>query len=235
LLLGAVLALAPAFASAFAAAPAETPTAGTVLHLSAQAERQVTRDRLRAVLRVEGVESSATRLQAEINRRLTAALARAKAVPEVSSATGGYAVQRESGPNQSVRWRGSATLTLTAREAGPLLDLVGALQQDGVVVGSLGYELTPEAAQAVEDELTASALTRLRERAERVASELGLAVDRIRELRLGNATGAGPQPRVFLAQAGASASASASAPVADPGEATVTVSLEADVLLAAKP
>ena len=219
-----------------AAEPERPPETGTVLHLAEQAERQVPRDRLHAVLRVEVVESDAAKLQAEINRRMTAALARAKGVAEVSVATGGYSLQQEQLPNQPRRWRGVASLSLTARDPAPLLDLVGALQQEGLVVSSLAYELTPEAARQVEDELTATAVARLKERAEHVAASLGLAVERFRDLRLGNA-GIPPQPRVY-AMAGAMASASANAippPVAEPGEATVSISVDADVVLKPKP
>jgi uncharacterized protein len=227
-----LLCLAPALA---AAQPEPPPQSGTVLHLSEQAARQVVRDRLRAVLRVEAVDSDATRLQAEINRRMAAALNRAKSVADVTAATGGYSVQQEQPQNQKSRWRGTASLSLTAREPAPLLSLAGGLQQDGLIVTSLGYELSPEAARSVEDELTATAIARLRQRAERVAAELGLAVERMRELRLGNATGVAPIPRAFAAaETGGAVASSTPLPVAEPGETTVTVAVNADILLMPK-
>jgi len=209
---------------------AEAPAdGGTVLHLREEAQRPVARDQLRAVLRVEGSDSDAARLQAEIDRRLAAAVARAKSVAGVSLFTAGYAVYEQHAKDQPPQWHGSAGLTLTAQDSAPLLALLGELQQSGLLMSALAYELTPEAARRVEDELTAEALDRLRQRAERVAGDLGLAVLRLRDLRVGNAAGTQPVPRLFAAAAGA-----APAPVAEPGEATVTVSVDAEVELGPK-
>jgi len=209
---------------------AEAPGNGaTLLHLSEQAERPVARDQLRAVLRVEGGDSDAARLQAAIDRRMAEAVARAKDVAGVSLFTSGYAVYEQQPKDQPRQWHGSAGLTLTARDPAPLLTLLGELQQSGLLLSSLGYELTPAAARKAQDELTAEALSRLRQRAERVAADLGLAVLRLHDLRVGNATGAQPAPRVFAAVAGG-----APAPVAEPGEATVTVSVEAEFDLGPK-
>ena len=219
---------------ALPARAAEPPAAdGTVLHLSEQAERPMARDQLRAVLRVEGTDSDAARLQAEINRRMAAAVAQAKAVAGITVETGGYYVYQTQAQGQPTgQWRGSAALTLTAHDAPALLKLAGELQQSGLTMSMLAYELTPEAARKAQDDLTAEALARLRQRAERVAGDLGLAVLRLRDLRVGNVGGLQPVPHLMMARAGASASAPP--PVAEPGEATVTVSVDADIELGPK-
>jgi uncharacterized protein len=225
------LAVAPALAQTLSA---PLPENATLLHLTEQAQRLVTRDQLRAELRVEAVDADAAKLQAEINRRMAAALARAKSVAGVTIETGGYSVYpQQSGPPipRNPQWHGSTTLSLTAHDPVPLLALVGGLQQDGLVVSALAYELTPAAAKTVEGELTDEALTRLKERAERVAALLGLAVARLRDLRVGNAGGTQPLPR-FRAEAALSSSPP---PVAEPGQASVTVSVDADVVLMPRP
>jgi uncharacterized protein len=216
-----------------AAADAPATEGVTVLHLSAEADRMVPRDRLRAVLRVEGADADPARLQAEINRRMAAAVARAKTVSGVTLATSGYSVFEEMVKDQPLRWHGAAGLTLTAQDAAPLLALVGELQQSGLALSALDYELSPEATRKAEDALTAEALTRLRERASRVADSLGLTVLRIRDLRLGNAAATPPQPRPFM-MARASSSSAAPPPVAEPGDATVSLSVDADVELGKK-
>lgn len=209
---------------------AEAPTGtGTLLHLSERAERPVARDQLRAVLRVEGGDRDAAHLQAEINRRMAEAAARAKAVAGINLFTTGYAVYEQQAKDQPRQWHGSAGLTLTARDPAPLLALLGELQQSGLVMSALSYELTPEAAHKAEDELTAEALGRLRQRAERIAATLDLAVIRLRDVQVGNAAGTPPAPRVFSTVA-----AGAAAPVAEPGEAAVAVSVEAEVELGPK-
>jgi uncharacterized protein len=229
LLAALVVTLLPVFASAQTPSP-PFPDNATLLHLTEQAQRLVTRDRLRLVLRVEAVDADAATLQAEVNRRMTAAVARAKSVAAVMVETGGYSVYQQSAKLSSPQWHGTATLSLTARDPAPLLTLAGGLQQDGLLISTMAYELTPEAARAVESELTDEALTRLKQRAERMATALGLAVERIRDLRIGNAGGVQPVPRMFAENG--SPSSSYAAPVAEPGQATVTVSVDADVVLA---
>jgi predicted secreted protein len=215
-----------------AAAEAPAPAGVTVLHLSAEADRMVPRDRLRAVLSVEGADADPARLQADINRRMAEAVARAKTVSGVTLATSGYSVFEEMAKGEPPRWHGAAGLTLTTRDAAPLLALVGELQQSGLVLSALNYELSPEAARKAEDALTAEALAHLRERASRVAESLDLTVLRIRDLRLGNAAGTAPQPRVFMLNQ--AVSAAAPPPVAEPGDASVSLSVDADVELGKK-
>jgi predicted secreted protein len=215
-----------------AAADAPVPEAVTVLHLSAEAERMVPRDRLRAELRVDGADADPARLQADINRRMAEAVARAKTAAGVSLATSGYSVFEEMAKDQPPRWHGTAGLTLTAQDAAPLLALVGELQQSGLALSALNYELSPEAARKVEDALTAEALSHLRARAARVAESLGLTVLRIRDLHLGNAAGTAPPPRPFMMAR--AVSSAAPPPVAEPGDATVSLSVDADVELGRK-
>jgi predicted secreted protein len=220
-----------AWAQAAGAAPSDSNA--TVLHLVERGERMVKRDRLAAELRVEACDADPARLQAEINRRMATALASAKAIAAITVTTGGYHVYPlaadGAGANANPRWQGTQSLLLQSRDAAALLNLLGTLQQQGLLLSSLTYELTPEAARAVEDELTKEALVRLRQRAERVADDLGMTVARIRDLQIGNAEGAQPTPRAFLASRSRDA---APAPVAEAGDATVSVSVSGEVLLA---
>jgi uncharacterized protein len=233
----ATLIIAFAAPPALAQAPAAPlPENATLLHLSEPAQRLVPRDQLRAVLRVEAVDADAAKLQAEIDRRLAAALAKAKSVTTLRLETGGYSVYPESGPSivskaRSDQWRGSASLSLIGLDPAPLLAVVGELQKAGLVLSSLAYELTPAAARAVEGELTDEALSRLQERAQKIAATLGMSVERLRDLHVGNAIGTQPGPRLF---ADKMVTASAPPPVAEPGEATVTVSVDADIVLMPK-
>jgi uncharacterized protein len=216
-------------------AGAQTPPAApdhnaTVLRLSETAERTLKRDRLRFDLRVEASGTDPAKLQGDINRRMAAAIERAKANPAVRVETGGYMLYEERPQTGPARWRGSQSLALVGREFGPLLQLAGELQGDGLVASGLSFALARETAKAAEDELTEEALKRLRERAERVAAGLGLGVQRLRDLRVGNVD-SGRMPIPMMAQGMAAAKAAPPA-VAEAGEATVQVTVEAEVLLA---
>ena len=105
-----------------------------------------------------------------------------------------------------------------------LLKLAGALQSDGLSTSALTYEISPETVRGAEQDLTAEALVGLDDRATSIAEQMHLTVLRYRDLRVGNAeTGGRPMPR-FAAMAVA-------APVAEPGEATIRVTVEAELLL----
>jgi predicted secreted protein len=225
-----VVAAAPLRAETPAGVPAgEHDAAATVLHLTETAERTLKRDRLRFDLRAEATGADPARVQAEINKRMAAALERAKGVPAVRVETGGYTVYEDRAPNGPPRWRGSQSLALIGRDFAPLLQLAGELQGDGLVASGTSFSLARETARGAEDELTEEALRRLRERADRVASAMGLSVLRLRDIRVGNADTGRPPPMPMRAMA---AAASAQPPVAEAGEATVQVSVDAEVLLA---
>jgi predicted secreted protein len=221
----AFLAIAVAlFASAHALAQ-DADQRLTVLHLSQTAERSVIRDLLRIELRVEETGADARSVQAAINRRMAAALDRARQVQGVRVETGSYNVGEERPQNGPPHWRGSQSVILTGKDADSMLKLAGALQSDGLSTSSLTYDISPETVRGAEQDLTDEALAALDHRAASIADRMHLTVVRFRDVRVGNAeTGGRPVPR-FAAMAMA-------APVAEPGEATVRVTIEAELLLA---
>jgi uncharacterized protein len=212
------------FASASALAQ-DADQRTTVLHLSQSAERNVARDLLRIELRVEETGADARTVQSAINRRMAAALDRTRQVLGVRVETGSYNVGEERPQNGPTRWRGSQSMTLTGKDADSMLNLAGALQSDGLSISSLAYQVSPETVRGAEEDLTAEALAALERRAASIADRMHLAVLRYRDLRVGNAeTGNQPVPRF-----GTMAMA---APVAEPGEAVIRVTIEAELLLA---
>jgi predicted secreted protein len=213
-------------------ADAAEPDAGlTVLHLTQTAERAIHRDRLRAQLRVEAIGSDARRVQADINRAMTTALEHAKAVAGIKVETSGYSVYEERQTNAPSRWHGSQGLTLVGSDVAAVLALAGDLQGQGLAMSGLGFELAPETARAAEDDLTSEALTRLRQRSERIAGDLQLTVVRLRDVRIGNVGGDRPPMPLMRSAAMGAMAAAAPPPAAEAGDATVQVSVDADILL----
>jgi uncharacterized protein len=199
----------------------------TVLHLSQTAERSVLRDLLRIDLRVEEAGADPLAIQTAINRRMAAALDRAHQVQGVRVETGPYGVGEERPQTGPSRWRGSQSLILRGKAADAALKLAGALQSDGLLMSSMAYEASPETVRGAEEDLTAEALAALDRRAGSIADRMHLTVLRYRDLHVGNAETEGrPVPRF-------AASAMAAAPVAEPGEATIRVTIEAELLLGA--
>lgn len=224
-----VLAGAGVAQSSRAAEPADATM--TVLHLTQTAERAIPRDRLRAQLRVEATGSDAKRVQADINKAMNAALDHAKSVAGIKVETSGYSVYEEHQTDTTSRWHGSQGMTLVGSDFAAVLALSGDLQGQGLAMSGLSFELAPETARAAEDALTSEALTQLHQRSERIAADLQLKLVRLRDIRVGNV--AGDQPPVIRMRAVAmSASASpAPPPAAEAGDATVQVTVDADILL----
>src|SRR5690606_2680445 len=109
----------------------------TRLRLVETAQRTVRQDRLRAMLRAEVSGPDARRVQAEINRRMAAALERAKAEPSVRVETGTYSLYEERPPNAGTTWRGQQSLALIGTEFSDVLALAGELQQTGLVFSGM--------------------------------------------------------------------------------------------------
>jgi predicted secreted protein len=223
--LAVVLCLLLASAAAMADEPAQTKLA-----LSATATREVEQDTLVGVVAAHAEAATASAAQAAVNSAMTAAIEKARAVKSVRAASGGYRVYQEyDKEGQPRRWIAEQDLRLTGREAAPLLELVGALQADGLHVNGLTYELSAEARRAVEDELTIEAIQTLRSRAERVATSMAMRVQAIEMLRVGEAPGEPPVRPMF--RASVAEAAPSPPPVALPDLETVSASVSAQLIL----
>jgi predicted secreted protein len=234
--------LVPLFATLLFATPACAQThsmmehhpeeAGTRVRLVETAQRTVRQDRLRAILRAEVTGPDARRVQAEINRRMTAAVERAKAAPTIKVETGSYSLYEERPPNGNTTWRGQQSLALIGTEFNDVLQLAGELQQAGLVFSGMQFELRPETARAYEDELTAEALKRLRERADKIATGMDMKVIGIREISVGNVLGDTPRPPVRMRME--AMAAPAAPPVAEAGDQIIQISVQAEIAVGPK-
>ncbi len=200
----------------------------TMLQLSESAEIAVKQDELHAVLVAEARGGSPAAVQAAVNRAMSAALDKARAAPSVAAETGGYSVWRSYGASlpASQAWQGSQTLALTARDPAPLLELVGALQAQGLAVRGLAFRVSPELLRRAREQASEQAVRGLQARAERIAGLLGLAFERFASVTLeaepgpampmaavaamqGGAGGAPPVAEAALVRVGARVSAEA--------------------------
>jgi len=232
-----LLAIVPALAllaSPALAADTSAPPSVTVVHLTEKADRMMARDHLRAGLAVEVSGPAAAQVQAEINRRMEAAIAKAKSVSTVTVASGGYSVYPERSLGKPTVWHGQQTLNLQSDAAADLLQLVGDLQQQGLSTQGLTFEVKDETLRQAEDGLTADALAQLRARADKVAADLGMTVQQVRDVTVGNAEGGARPPMPMFAMRAGIAAAPAPPPVAEPGDAEISVTVQAEVWLAPK-
>jgi uncharacterized protein len=223
--------LATLFASLVLVQPS---AAETVLHLAETATVMAAPDEIAAGLRAEATSMSASEGQARVNAAMQDALAQAHKVEGVGVATGGYSVWRTAPtpPDRNERWQVSQALSLTGRDGPALLSLVGALQQRGLVVNSLGWRLSQATERRVHQAATKQALTNLRARIEEAAALLDLRFDQFKEVRLDSA---GPQPMLrSMAMPAAMNAGSAAPPSIAPEDIPVNATAEADAILLAR-
>ena len=209
----------------------QPPAAVTIIHLSEHAQRETPRDQLVLLLRAEATSKSARDAQAEVNRHMTAALDEVRKVAAVHADTPSMNVFEAWENNKPTGWRASESLRLRSKDFTAALALLGKLEQQGLLVTTMSFDVSPDALKGVEDGLTAEALQRLRARADAVAADIGLAVDHLRSVQIGSAGEAGARP---LSYAIVRRRGEMPAPAAEAGAAPVEVMVSGDVWLIPK-
>jgi predicted secreted protein len=210
-------------------APLSAAWAGdTTLTLSETATVTAAPDELAAVLRAEATAPSAAEAQRLVNAAMAGALAQARQAPGVTAGTGGYSVFRDD-QAKPAQWQASQTLALRSPDGAALLTLVGALQQKGLAVADLHWQLSDPAAKRAEAEATRRAIGALRGRVEEAAGLLGLHFVRFATVRVDTPQPFRPAMRMMAMAAPAAAPAPPSAVAED---IPVTATVAADAVLA---
>jgi|688.fasta_scaffold37509_7 predicted secreted protein len=233
------LALAGALAIAAAASVAragdgglQLPPAGhTLVNLSASERTTLPQDLLTAALRIEARGAEPRKVQDDINKAMTKALALAKAVPTVKTSTGGYQVYEQRLERNVRVWQGQQTVQLESKDSAALLDLAGKLQGAGFAVSGLNWSLSPERAESVRDELLVKALGNLKTKAALVARTLGKSGYELTDVNLDGAPQPVPVYRAVRMEMAMAADGAVAAPVAEAGETEVVVGVSARALL----
>lgn len=200
--------------------------ADTILHLDDTETVMALPDELVATLRAEATAANAAAAQQIVNSAMAAALARARQVTGVTAATQGYTAWQSTQPQ---RWQASQTLTLRSHDGPALLTLVGELQQKGLAIGELSWQLSPEASRAARDQAMRDALSALRGRAEAAAGLLGLRFESFQRVSI-----AVPQPGPIMPRMMAMAAAAPTPPSAQAEDIPVSATVDADAVLAPK-
>lgn len=206
-------------------AAAAQPAAGTRLRLSEEGSVKTAPDELRAALRVEVRAATAEQAQEQLNRRMAAAVAAARAVSGTRAETGAYGTSHDTARRQFV-----AQQSLLLRGGEAVLGLVARLQADGLQLDQVAWTLSDAAARTARDAATREAIRAVQARAEAIAGEIGQRVEEMRELSVEVA----PMARPMMAARAGNFSAAASGPTAPTvtaEEVTTTARVAADFQL----
>ena len=206
-----------------------------MLNLDANEQTEVEQDTLHANLYFSAQGRDRVALQDEVNRMMAAALEILED-GDIEYSTQQYHVY----PVQVGRptradidnpvWRAQQGVMLTSQDSEALLELAAQLQGMGLTMGSLNYSLSPARYEEVSDTLMEAVLTTLRNRADATAAALGKRSAELVEVTLNASNNFFPRGMAMTTMA-ADASMEMARPVAEPGMATVMVSVSARAIL----
>lgn len=189
--------LAAAVWMALAATPAlaqNTPTTvlmapaqmQNVLTLSATATIEVSRDVMAVTFSTTKEGSDANAIQNGLKQALDAALSEARKIAkpgQVDLQAGGFSLSPRYGNKGTINgWQGSTELVVKGKDMEAIAQLVGRINT--MTVAGLGYELSRDAREKVEGEVTAEAIARFRAKASDMAQKFGHAGFTIRDVNV---------------------------------------------------
>jgi len=218
-----LLALLLAPLSASAQAP---ETLFNLVTLGAQAEREVPNDLLGAVLAAEAEGTDPAQLAGEVNRRMQAALAVAKAAAAVRFRTGTYQTFPVYERDRVARWRARQELRLESADFAAATELIGKLQASLVVTG-MTLSVSPDMRRRTENALIPEAVAAFDERARVVRDAMKAKGYRVQSLQVSG--GGAPYPVPL--QARAMAASGSPAPAVEAGTTRILITVSGTVQL----
>lgn len=209
-----------------AAGADECHEAGRRVSFRVEASREVTNDRVRAVVAVVAEGADAADLADEVNRTMAWALDRARSAEAVEARSGAYHTSPVYEDGRLRRWRASQELILESADAEAVTALVGTLQSR-LPLRSFEFSVSHARRAEVEEALVAEVLAAFRARAERVREHLGAGGHAIDQLSI--ETGA-QGPPVMRAMEMRAASAPAP-PAVEGGSSRIVVTAHGTIVL----
>lgn len=205
----------------------------TKIVLNEIATREVEQDMLAAVLAVRAESGSGRDSQALADTAMAAALEKVTSSSGITHLSrSGYRIfQKRNAKGGAGAWVAERDLKIKSREIVTLLQLVGRLQADGLILESLAYELSAEGRRATESELAAESIEALRARSQKFADGLGMRVDSIESLRVAGTRTPGQAPIQHEAPAPPPEAKSGLLPIALPDHEVVGVAVDLEVTL----
>ncbi len=219
-----------AAAHGHAAEPVAAPALPTA-DIAVDASRTAPNDQFRAQVYFEATDANPGELARKVNATIAQALQSARAYPTVKVRSAGnstFPIYAKTGRSIEA-WRMRSSLALDSKEAAPLSELLGKLQQTMAVSG-LSAAPSPETWKKVEDEAIADALAAFEARARLVAGSLHKKW-KIKHVSV-NTNGYQPRPPVMpMARAAMSVAEAAPPAPIEAGDSPVSVSVNGQIEL----
>lgn len=207
-----------------------------VLNLSATEQQDVAQDTLNASLMFSTQSRDKTAIQNEVNAAMRKALDILEGVDGIEYNTSVYQVYVFDPAQPSRRdvsnptWRAQQEVQMHSVDSAALLEVVGQLQGNGLVVTSLYYSLSAAKYEEVAGNLMLATLKKLQDRADTAAGALSMSEAKLVEVSLDGSPNFAFKERFNVSNMAMAADAIAP-PVADPGETQVSLTVSARAVL----
>jgi predicted secreted protein len=189
--------LAATLLMAAAATPALAADNGTLLELTATAQREVGNDQVDATLYVQDNQREPGPLADRLNRAVTQALAGARAYPAVQASSGSYSSWPDYDKDGKIQgWQGRAEVKLKSKDFVQCAQLVALLQKN-MLLQSVDFSVAPETRKKTEQQLLPEAIAQLQATAGVAAQALGKHRVTVKALQIGDG-GAMPRPMMAM-------------------------------------
>jgi predicted secreted protein len=214
-----------------------TKEEGTYLNLSVTETKQVEPDTLIASLRYESESESAKEVQNKINQMMKKALSVAEKKENIEVSTEQYSVYKFSKPvkqgaTEKELWKGSQSIVIKSKSTEDILALSGQLQEIGLVMSDLHYEVSIAKIEETRTSMVENAINKLLSHAKRVAGIIGLKEVKIKNINIEGDNRYPPVPYPKLMRtAAANVVSSITAPISAPGKIDITLNISATILL----
>jgi len=190
-----------------------------IISIQAQRSMEVDNDQMYAELSVEIEGKDPAALATKVNTAMTWALNQTKKTKAVNVVTGNYYVHAVYNKNEISHWRASQMLNLKSKDVTEITRLIGVLQ-NRLLLKSMGFTISPQTRDDVENELIGESLDAFKKRADIVTSNLGAKGYRIVDISI-NSPGGAPPPRPLMRAM--AMEAKVTAPAVEPGMSNITV------------
>jgi len=210
---------------------------GTYLNLSVTETKQVEPDILIANLRYESESESAKEVQNKINQMMKKALSVAEKKENIEVSTEQYSVYKFSKPvkqgaTEKELWKGSQSIVIKSKSTEDILALSGQLQEIGLVMSDLHYEVSLGRIEEVRASMVENALNKLLAHAKRIANIIGLKEIKVKNINIDGDNRYPPVPYPKLMRTVATDMVNSVAnPVSAPGKIDITLNISATILL----
>jgi len=214
--------------AAFCQARAEDTPNGTQLDFTVTGEAHAAPTLLTVRLFGRADSTSAIEAQKTLNAHMADAMKMASGQAGIEAQAGSYSLSDQTPDHGPTRWTARQDLSLSGKDAVPLLDLSGKLQSHGLMMDGLDWSLDSETRETLLTQARTQALQKVRKEAEDSAKTLGLHVVRLKQVRVSSME---PGPRPVMLMAARASGDSFTPPQGTPQEQTlrVTVSVQAEL------